>query len=79
MNEANTYFEHNETINKLYFTSDGLAFFEEQQAVEHASGLPNGTITARTREEVDEALSALPFDHWNDDTGTGSGDINDIE
>lgn len=39
--------------NKLYCTSDGLAFLDEQEAVNHADELTDKAITSMTGEQAD--------------------------
>jgi len=67
MKSAAHYFNNHEEIDILYFTSDKLAFFEEQDAINHAASLEDDTITQMTREEVDEQLSALADEHFDDE------------
>ena len=52
MNNPLQYFDNHGTADKLYFTSDGLAFFDEQNAINHSGSLDDTTVTAMTREEV---------------------------
>jgi len=47
------------STDKLYFTSDGLAFFEEQNAHSHAKHLRDKTVTAKTRDEVYMEMAAI--------------------
>ena len=53
MKHAKQYFENHETVDMLYFTSDNLAFFDEQNALNHARKLDDDTVTYMTREEVE--------------------------
>ena len=53
MKHAKQYFENHETVDMLYFTSDNLAYFDEQNALNHARKLDDDTVTYMTREEVD--------------------------
>jgi hypothetical protein len=66
MNTENQYFENHETVPKLYFTSDELAFFDEQNAINHAVELDDQTVTAKTREEVEAELEKITNDTWDD-------------
>lgn len=67
MKSAAQYFNNHEEIDILYFTSDKLAFFEEQNALNHAKGLQDRKITTMTREEVDTELEELAnYDPEND-------------
>ena len=65
MNTENQYFENHETVPKLYFTSDELAFFDEQNAINHAAELDDQTVTAKTREEVEAELEKI-INTWDD-------------
>jgi hypothetical protein len=51
--------------NKLWFTSDNLAFFEEKNAINHSLGLADKTIKSKTKAEVESELEGLV----NDSTG----------
>ena len=53
MKHAKQYFENHETVDMLYFTSDNLAFFDEQNALNHARKLDDDPVTYMTREEVE--------------------------
>jgi hypothetical protein len=79
MNNANQYFENNSVTNKLYFTSDELAFFEEQEATAHASRLADKTIIARTREEVEIEIEEITNDNWLDELQYDPFGIPDLE
>lgn len=59
MEHAKQYFDQHDTINKLYFTSDGLAFFDEQNAINHAKKLDDASVTALTREEAEEEITRI--------------------
>ena len=67
MKHAKQYFDNHNAVNKLYFTSDHLAFFDEQNAVNHAKQLDDKTISAMTREEVDKEVYEIINDRWEDD------------
>ena len=67
MKSAAQYFNNHEEIDILYFTSDKLAFFEEQDAINHAASLEDDTITQMTREEVDEQLIGLADERFDDE------------
>jgi len=67
MKNARSHFDNHVRADKLYFTSDNLAFFEEQNALNHAKGLQDRKITTMTREEVDTELEELAnYDPEND-------------
>ena len=66
MKHEKQYFENHNAINKLYFTSDQLAFFDEQNAINHAKNLDDQTITAKTREEVDADLESITGGNWGE-------------
>jgi hypothetical protein len=66
MNTENQYFENHEAVPKLFFTSDGLAFFDEQNAINHAAELDDQTVIAKTREEVEAELEKITNDAWDD-------------
>jgi hypothetical protein len=59
MEQVKQYFENHETVNQLYFTSDGLAFFDEVNAMNHAGNLDDTTISTKTRDEVESELDQL--------------------
>jgi hypothetical protein len=67
MKHAKQYFDNHTTVEKLYFTSDNLAFFDEQNAINHAVKLDDATVTAMTREEVDKEVNDLINDKWEED------------
>jgi hypothetical protein len=48
----------------LYFTIDGLSFFEEGSAQKHADRLQDKTITTRTADEVCRELPATTTASW---------------
>jgi hypothetical protein len=79
MKHAQQYFNNHEAVNKLYFTSDNLAFFDEQNAKNHARNLDDDTISVMTREEVDEELEDITNDDWEDDPEFGLRDESDAE
>jgi len=51
--------EQEEGNDQLYFTSDSLAFFDEQKARSHAKRLKDKTISTKTREEVNKEAEEL--------------------
>jgi hypothetical protein len=59
MKHEKQYFENHSSVSKLYFTSDQLAFFDEQNAINHAKNLDDQTIVSKTRTEVEEELEEL--------------------
>ncbi len=67
MNNAKQYFDNHNAVDILYFTSDDLAFFDEQNAKTHAAHLENKTIKTMTRAEIDKELEDLAADLWDDD------------
>ncbi len=79
MKDAKQYFNNHQAVGKLFFTSDKLAFFDEQNARNHAKNLDDDSITAMTREEVDRELESLTNDTWEDESGDGLLDELDAE
>ena len=79
MKNAKQYFENHEQVDKLYFTSDNLAFFDEQNAVNHASKLPDDTVTSLTREGVDGALEELTAEEWEQEMEDMLDDLDETE
>lgn len=67
MKHAKQYFDNHKSVNKLFFTSDGLAFFDEHNANAHAEHLDDKTIKPRTREEIDKELEQLSNSGWDED------------
>ena len=67
MKHAKQYFENHSGVDKLYFTSDSLAFFDKQNASNHARRLQDKTVTSMTREELDQEAMALTTDNWDED------------
>ena len=67
MKHAKQYFDNHNTAEQLYFTSDGLSFFEEQNAVNHAKRLSDKTVTSMSREEADMAAADIMNGSWEDD------------
>lgn len=67
MKHAKQYFDNHNTVGQLYFTSDHLAFFDEQHALNHAKHLADKNVSVKTRAEVDAAASDLVSDGWEDD------------
>ena len=53
--------------NRLYFTSDHLAFFDEEHAIRHAKDLSDKRVTERTREEVEQETKSIGGGKWNDE------------
>lgn len=64
MEHAKQYFDNHNHVDKLYFTSDGLAFFDHQNATNHAAQLDDKAITSRTRDEIDREIAKLT-DSWD--------------
>ncbi len=67
MKHAQQYFDNHEQTEKLYFTSDGLAFFDKQNALNHSANLDDVVVTEMTREEAYSQVAALASDAWDDD------------
>ena len=65
MNTAKKYAP--DATEKLYFTSDSLAFFDEQNAINHTTHLKDKTVTTKTRAEVENEIAAITNDQWEDD------------
>lgn len=59
MKQAKQYFDNHNAVEQLYFTSDHLAFFDEQNAINHAKQLDDQTVTSMTREEADQVVNDL--------------------
>ena len=66
MKDAKQYFDNHDSVDKLYFTSDGLAFFDEQNAVNHAKCLDDEAVSTKTRSELDKELEDITSDKWNE-------------
>lgn len=62
MEYAKQYFDNHSTVDVLYFTSDKLAFFEEQNALNHAAHLEDTTVQEITREEIEAAFEETEHD-----------------
>ena len=67
MKNAKEYFDNHNTVDKLYFTSDNLAFFDEQNAINHSKRLDDRTVTTKTRSEVDKELEEITNGHWENE------------
>ena len=71
MQRKEPYADNSRTVAKLYFTSDYLAFFDEQNAINHAMRLCDKTITSMTREQVEaetaQVFKESPEDDLEDD------------
>ena len=68
MKYAKQYFDNHSTVNVLYFTSDNLAFFEEQNAQDHATHLDDDTVISMTRKEAAAAIKDISKEGWGDVT-----------
>lgn len=66
MEHAKQYFDNHTSVEQLFFTSDNLAFFDEQNAINHAKKLKDKGITTRTRDEVYEETENL-LNTWNEE------------
>jgi hypothetical protein len=64
MKNAKQYFDNHKQAERLYFTSDNLAFFDEQNAINHAKQLKDKTVTALTRDEVYQELDNMTEANW---------------
>ena len=67
MKQAKQYFDNHNTVGKLYFTSDNLAFFDKQNATNHSKHLDDKKVTTMSREEVDIETDDITNDNWEDD------------
>ena len=67
MKNAKEYFDNHNTVDKLYFTSDNLAFFDEQNAINHSKRLDDRTVTTKTRSEVDKELDEITHGPWENE------------
>ena len=67
MKDAKQYFDNHDAVEKLYFTSDNLAFFDEQNAINHAKSLDDETVTTMTRDEVYMEVEGITNDKWEDE------------
>lgn len=52
---------------QLFFTSDGLSFFDATKANSHAKKLADKTITERSQAAVDAATAAIIGADWQRD------------
>jgi hypothetical protein len=67
MKKVKQYFDNHGAADLLYFTSDKLAFFDEQNALNHAKRLEDPTVTYMTREEADLAIAEMEQDNRTDE------------
>lgn len=67
MKDAKQYFDNHDTVDRLFFTNDGLAFFDEQNAINHATSLEDETVTEMTRDEVYSELDELENGQWEEE------------
>ena len=74
MQPAKQYCDEQNAADKLYFTSDTLAFFEERNAINHAKGLADKTIVTRTKADVEAEAEALFNDSWEGEPEYGLPD-----
>ncbi|MES2701863.1 MAG: hypothetical protein V4649_04445 [Bacteroidota bacterium] len=79
MKNAKQYFETHDTLDQLYFTSDNLAFFDQQNAKNHAKQLRDKTVTALTRDEVYGELESLTAEQWEEEMQELLNDLDDQE
>jgi len=64
MKHAKQYFDNHSSVDKLYFTSDNLAFFDEQNAINHARNLEDDSVTELSRGEIDNQMQEIVSDNW---------------
>ena len=55
-----------QTNHLLYFTSDHLAFFDEESARNHAANLPDNAVVTMDDTDIDAAVGKLNLDEWSD-------------
>ena len=53
MKNAKQYFDNHPLADVLWFTTDGVAFFDEHAATDHARKLDDDTVTEVTRVETE--------------------------
>ncbi len=53
--------------NRLYFTSDNLAYLDEEKAMRHASRLKDKTITTMSQNEADKQLAVISTQDRSDE------------
>jgi hypothetical protein len=66
MKQDKQYFDSHKAVERLYFTSDQLAFFDEENAIRHAEHLEDKSVTTKTREEVEAETDKIANDNWED-------------
>ena len=59
MKNAKQYFDSERSANMLYFTSDHLAFFDKEEALNHSKKLADKAISAMTRSEADSQIACM--------------------
>ena len=79
MKLAKQYFDNHDAVEKLYFTSDNLAFFDEQNALNHAKSLDDEIVTTMTRDEVYMEVEDITNDRWEDGLEYDPLDVLDAE
>jgi hypothetical protein len=67
MTDAKRQFDNHHAVSKLYFTSDQLAFFDEQSAINHSMHLEDRTVTSMAREDVDKEMQEIVKDRWENE------------
>lgn len=50
--DQKAHFDNHPKAPKMSFTSDGMPFFEEEHALDHAKGLKDNTVVTYTRAEA---------------------------
>jgi hypothetical protein len=79
MKQAKQYFDNHSSVDLLYFTSDDLAFFDEQNATNHARQLTDETITTLTRDEAERELEGITAGTEEDEAEYDPLDMPDAE
>ncbi len=67
MKHENNHSGNGRATDLMFFTSDNLAFFDEQKAVNHAKKLGDKAIITRTKKQVEADSDYLVNDCWEED------------
>ena len=67
MKQENNHSGNLKTADLMFFTSDNLAFFDEQKAVNHAKKLADKAIITRTKKQVEADSDYLVNECWEED------------
>ncbi len=59
MKNAKQYFDSDKSVGRLYFTSDHLAFFDKDEALEHSKKLFDKKINVMTRAEAESQIDGI--------------------